>query len=144
MISNTNEPKVIQHDSFTDDLVVKSLGTKWELYRAFNFYYLDGDKKTDVSVPVGFITDFASTPVWLYSFFPPIGLYNKAATLHDYLYNIECPVAITRREADLFFLQAMEVLKVPKLQRILMYLAVRLGGASRFRKPSKLTNPVSI
>jgi len=80
-------------------------------------------------VPEGFNTDFASTPKLLYPIFPPIGIYNKAAMVHDYLYT---SAILPRKEADLFFLQAMEVLQVPNWKRKLMFWAVRCFGAKKF------------
>ena len=40
----------------------------------------------NVTVPIHFKTDFASTPRFLWAFFPPYGKYTEAAVLHDYLY----------------------------------------------------------
>ncbi len=119
-------------DKFTSSLLVESYGddNRWILKRAFNFYYLDkSGNRTDLIVPEGFITDFASTPQILFSIFPPIGLYNKAAMVHDFLYSNKI---IDRKKADLFFLQAMEVLKVPAWKRRLMFWAVRIFGAGKF------------
>ncbi len=127
---------------FTEELLVESTGDKWVLKRAFTFYYdlVSGDGnviRTTIMVPEGFVTDFASTPKSLYPIFPPIGIYNKAAMVHDFLYSKECPVVIERAQADLFFLQAMAVLKVPKWKRKLMYFAVKLFGKSHFRSVTK-------
>ena len=119
---------------FTDELLVESLGDTWVLKRAFHFYYLDEvGGQTDVVIPEGFITDFASTPKLLYPIFPPIGIYNKAAMVHDFLYTRGCPVIISRQDADKYFLQAMAVLTVVKWKRKLMFYAVRLFGKSYFR-----------
>jgi hypothetical protein len=119
---------------FTEELLVESTGEKWVLKRAFKFYYADnaGNPLKEIIIPEGFETDFASTPKLLYPWFPPIGIYNKAAMVHDFLYSESTP--ITRREADKFFLQAMGVLNVPKWKRKLMYFAVRLFGASHYAK----------
>ncbi len=119
-------------EKFTDSLLVESFGDdgKWLLKRGFSFYYLDKTgKRIDLIIPEGFVTDFASTPTLLYSIFPPIGIYNKAAIVHDYLYTA---AILTRKESDLFFLQAMEVLEVPRWKRRLMFAAVRIFGAKRF------------
>lgn len=121
---------------FTEEILVESTGDKWILKRAFRFYYADkeGIPLVEITIPENFITDFASTPKLLYPWFPPIGIYNKAAMVHDFLYSENC-TTITRNEADKFFLQAMEVLKVPKWKRKLMYFAVRLFGKSHFKMP---------
>lgn len=123
--------------SFHTELIVESLGNKWKLRAPFDFYYENDFIKIEVAVPENFITDFASTPRILWTIFPPIGIYNKAVLLHDYLYDISCPLKITRLQADLFMLQAMEVLEVKPIVRWLMFLGVRLGGASSFRKPGE-------
>lgn len=127
---------------FTEELLVESFGNRWVLRRAFKFYYLYEcdpfscclDHRIEVVVPEGFETDFASTPRLLYPIFPPIGIYNKAAMVHDYLYSKECLLEISRLQADRFFLQAMEVLKVAKWKRCVMFLAVRIFGKFYFRR----------
>ena len=124
----------VEVDSFTDELLVESLGKLWRLARPYNFYYEINSVRIHVVVPKGFLTDFASTPKILYPIFPPVGIYNKATMLHDYLYDITCTLNITRKQADQFLLQALEVLGVSFLKRWLMYLGIRLGGASHFRE----------
>jgi len=121
--------------NFKDELLVESIGKKWVLKRSFSFYYLDPKKKLltkNVIIPEGFITDFASTPRLLYSIFPPIGIYNKATIIHDFLYS-SLSTNLTRKESDKFFLQSMEVLKVKKWKRNLMYLSVRIFGKKKFK-----------
>jgi len=125
---------------FTEELLVESVGNSWILKRAFRFYYADkfGNILREIIIPEGFLTDFASTPSILYPIFPPIGIYNKAAMVHDYLYSKDRPEFIKRKDADLFFLQAMEVLKVPKWKRGSMFLAVRIFGRSSFNAIKKV------
>ena len=75
-------------NNFTDDLIVKSVSaSKWQLMDPFFYYFDESDKTKGVTVPVGFITDFASTPRIIWSIIPPTGRYTKAAALHDYLYS---------------------------------------------------------
>jgi hypothetical protein len=120
---------------FTQELIVQSQGRKWILKKSFDFYYINkfGKKLNKVTIPKGFITDFASTPRVLYSIFPPIGIYNKATLVHDYLYSKKCELDVSRFNADLYFLQAMEVLGVKKWKRIIMFATVRLFGKSYFK-----------
>lgn len=119
---------------FTNEIKVRSIGNKWELFEGFTFYFESKGKKESILIPKGFVTDFASTPRILYPFFPPIGKYNKAALVHDFLYSSKSDkYNISRKKADQFFLQAMEVLGVSK-KRYLMYLAVRLFGKLSFKK----------
>src|SRR5262249_56554985 len=57
-----------------------------------------------VVVPAGFVTDFASTPRALWSVIPPIGRYQLAAVVHDFLYWDQ---ACVREQADAIFRVAM-------------------------------------
>lgn len=42
--------------------------------------------KTTLTVPIGFVTDFASIPQPLWNVLPPVGGYDEAAVVHDYLF----------------------------------------------------------
>lgn len=124
--------------SFTDELWVSPLpdGRHWKLVRAFNYYFMDDIPESTIKIPVGFITDFASSPFFTWSFIPPWGRYGKAAILHDYLYQHSGYLLIsdtgwlpvTRKEADDIFLEAMTVLNVARWRRFLMYWGVRAFG----------------
>lgn len=78
-----------------------------------------------VVVPAGFQTDFASVPRFFWRVFPPIGDWNRAATLHDYLYE---KTRVSKLLADTFFYEALRSDRVGRLTRLLMYLAVRIFG----------------
>ena len=88
-----------------------------------------------VTVPAGFITDFASIPRIFWPLVPPLGRYNRATVLHDWLYRqAQMPTAqggwraVDRVEADRLLREAMVEGGVPWLTRWLIYLGVRLGG----------------
>lgn len=84
----------------------------------------EGDQQT-FTVPVGFVTDFASVPrifVWLV---PAYGAYTKAAILHDHLCR-DAPVR--RRDADGIFRRCLREAEVPFIRRWLMWAAVRAGA----------------
>lgn len=122
--------------SFHENILVESYGDdgkQWILRRTFKFYYKTSLCKVYIRVPIGFITDFATIPRSLYSIFPPIGRYNKAAMMHDYLYDASCHLKISRKDCDLFFLQSMEILGVKKWVRYALFLAVRLFGKKHFK-----------
>lgn len=103
-----------------------------------------------ITVPVDFHTDFASIPRPFRNIFTSTGGYGKAAVVHDYLYGegfiaellvdeetgdvYEHHYHPTRAEADRIFLEAMMVLGVGWWTRTTVYLAVRAGGWSSFRK----------
>lgn len=122
--------------SFTTELKVKPLpdGRKWELLEEFSYYLGDLDSGMYITVPRGFVTDFASVPRIFWIILPPWGKYGKAAVLHDYLYQ---QGKFIRLLCDSIFFEAMTVLGVPRWQKWLIYLGVRLGGwipYSRYKK----------
>ncbi|ECG2028692.1 DUF1353 domain-containing protein [Salmonella enterica subsp. enterica] len=96
----------------------------WRVYEPFEFYLSD-DISDIISVPAGFITDFATIPRIFWTFMPPDGKYSKTAIIHNWIYD---NALRTKKEADLIFLDRMTVLGVPKWKRIVMYLEVRWFG----------------
>lgn len=85
-----------------------------------------------ITVPRGFITDYASVPRGLWNIFPPQGKYSAGAVVHDYLYR---RTLLDRGFCDRVLLEAMELLGVSWLARHTIYRAVRLfGGAARHRE----------
>lgn len=96
-------------------------------------------KYDTLTVPAGFVFDFASIPRFATWLVPKLGKYNKAACVHDYLYitqpesakpllpNASCR-KLTRKDADGIFLRIMEEEGVELWRRYIMYFAVRLGG----------------
>lgn len=83
-----------------------------------------------VVVPEGYETDFASVPRLPFAYLVAGGRAPKSATLHDFLYSIRAG----REYADDVFLAAMKAEGVGPIIRRLMYLAVRLGGGSRYEE----------
>lgn len=78
-----------------------------------------------VTVPTGFVTDFASIPRIFWSALRPDGEYAYAAVVHDYLYWTQTR---SQEEADHILKMAMEDFKVGTLTMDLIYGAVRLVG----------------
>src|SRR5262245_14892327 len=91
-------------------------GTNYKLLSPFQY---DASGFT-VSVPAGFVTDFASIPRPLWWLLPPTGKYGKAAVVHDYMYRTHD--AYSKEIADATFLEAMGALGVNWLVRYTMYL----------------------
>ena len=58
----------------------------WYLSRGINWSPGPGQQLPSVSVPAGFVTDFASIPRGLWTALPRDGDYVWAAVVHDYLY----------------------------------------------------------
>lgn len=138
--------------SFTDDLEVEILDARREgrvtarLLAGFAYHVGELGSGEVISVPAGFITDFASVPWGLWNLEPPLGDAGKAAVVHDFLYatagtgvwngrrQITRAKPYSRAEADAIFREAMKVLSVPAWKRALLWAAVRLGGAGGWGK----------
>lgn len=91
-----------------------------------------------ILVPAGFKTDLASIPRGLWNVLPKSGPYDKAAVIHDYLYQTGGrelvlpgkPVGqcIDRGDADGVLKEAMEVCGVGGFRRFTIWSGVRIGG----------------
>jgi hypothetical protein len=83
-----------------------------------------------VTVPRGFVTDFASVPRVFWSLMPPIGRYGYAALFHDFVYWQQ---VISRTSADRLLFDTMKELQVPRLTSTIIYGAVRVFGFMAWR-----------
>ena len=103
---------------------------EWVLMRDLN--YRIGDSALVITVPKGFVTDFASIPEVFWSAdLSPNGRYSKAAIVHDYLYWTQ---GCTREQADNILDIAMKESNVSFVTRSGVYGGVRLGGGSAWQK----------
>jgi len=117
--------------SFTTPADLRMLGNEqWELLSAFEFHVGQYPSDDVITVPVGFVTDLASTPRILWSVLPPFGEYAKASIVHDYLYQ---QAIGSKRYADDVFMEAMTVLGVAKWRRAVMYWGVRWFGKGNYK-----------
>jgi hypothetical protein len=105
-------------------------GKRWELLTAFVYHVGQYPSAHVITVPAGFVTDLASVPRFLWVVFPPHGRYAKAAIVHDWLYSHG---NVSRKQADLIFLEGMLVLGVPHWKARVLYFAVRLFGGAHFK-----------
>lgn len=112
---------------FTEILTVSPLadGRTWVTRKEFGYDVGAEGSGNSVEVPIGFMTDFASVPIIIWSFLPPWGKYGNAAVIHDYLYWEQNR---TREESDKIFREAMVVLSVSNLTSSIMYYAVKWFG----------------
>ena len=78
-----------------------------------------------VTVPAGFVTDFASIPRIVWPLLPKWGKYGLASVVHDYLYAVGRGL---RSDADAALLEAMEDLHESSWRYSLVYRGVRLVG----------------
>ena len=114
-------------------------GKTWMVDEPF-LYQVNEDEI--VSIPVGFLTDFASIPRGLWNIFPPTGKYAPAAVVHDWLYqkrtvvNVETSESrfVKRGEADHILRQAMEPLGVGRAARWTIYMGIRPSGWVAWRR----------
>jgi hypothetical protein len=112
---------------FTSILLVSPLadGKTWLLMQEFGYDVGAEGSQDQITVPMGFETDFASVPRPFWAILPQWGKYGNAAVIHDWQYWEQ---GRPRPEADGIFLEGMEVLGVSTLVREVMYWAVRLFG----------------
>lgn len=97
--------------------------THWRLLEAFTF---DSEvAKLRITVPAGFVTDFASVPRVPFAFLLTGDTAHMAAVIHDFLYTIK---VLPRETADAVFYEAMRSTGVPLWRAWTMWLGVRLGG----------------
>lgn len=82
-----------------------------------------------IRVPNGFVTDFASVPRLPLAYLLTGDTAHKAAVIHDYLYRSK---KISRKNADLVFLEAMKETGIPMWRRYSMFLAVRTFGWTQY------------
>ena len=88
--------------------------------------YRIGISNASMTVPIGFVTDFASIPQALQSIIRQNGLYILPAVVHDYLYWKQ---TCTREQADQIFMLGMIENKVADVHRFPIHAAVRAAGS---------------
>jgi hypothetical protein len=88
--------------------------------------YQIGKSRDSITVPAGFVTEFASIPRSLWSALSPVGEHERAAIVHDYLYWFQ---PCEREETDNLLMIAMREAGVSDLQRGAVYAGVRVGSA---------------
>jgi hypothetical protein len=87
--------------------------------------YIDPKTSGIITVPSGFITDFATVPRIFRWYITGHGKTRRPAVLHDYLYRNK---AGTRKQADQLFRDALREEGMSKIRSTVLYLAVRLFG----------------
>jgi hypothetical protein len=111
----------------------------------FNWYTVREDCEVSfigVTIPQGFVSDFATVPRFLWSILPPHGLAQAPSVLHDYFY-VEHPYEglmgekAERYFADDLFYRMLLAQKVSKWQAKAMYWAVRIFGKNRYQNHGK-------
>lgn len=115
--------------AFLDKLELEYIdGRQWRVTQPFRYQTEAG--KT-ITVPMGFVTDFASIPRGLWNVMPPTSTCGEAAVVHDFAYTQQC---CTRAEADAILYEAMGVIHATRWTRWTVYAGVRLGGWGIWRR----------
>lgn len=99
--------------------------------------YEVGTSGTYITIPAGFVTDYASIPGPLWSIASPHSDYSEAATIHDYLYWTQ---SCSRLQADNIFLIAMKEDGVSDFKRWAVYRAVRGAGQRSWDENTQAVN----
>lgn len=89
--------------------------------------YSIGNSDIVLTVPAGFVTDYASIPRGFWAIASPQDNYSEAAIVHDYLYWTQ---SCTRSQADNIFLIAMKEASVNPIRRWFIHKAVQNAGQS--------------
>ncbi|MGY8632556.1 DUF1353 domain-containing protein [Bradyrhizobium sp. 14AA] len=88
-----------------------------------------------VTVPVGFVTDFASIPRAFWSLLRPDGIYAYAAVIHDWLYWEQDR---SKDTSDMTLKFAMQDFKIDAATINTIYAGVRAGGGSAWAGNKRL------
>lgn len=112
---------------------------KWRLNSDLVFY--SAKFSLLITVPKGFVTDFASVPRVPIVFTLTGDTAHRAATIHDFLYSVKGKIGgsrkiiLSRKECDAIFYEAMRTFSAdnmgddePEWRRIIMWLSVRIWG----------------
>lgn len=107
--------------------LINNEGKKWKVLQDLEYNY----NGISITVPEGFITNFASVPR-IPIIFELVGdRGHSAAVVHDYLYST---AILSRKDCDKVLLQALRRTEVGKPRSILMYLGVRAFGWMFYKK----------
>lgn len=98
-----------------------------QLYRLLSEFRYQSDIAGLIVVPAGYVTDLASIPQIMLSLFGEIA--QEPAVPHDFAYSTGC---VPRAVADAMLREACLLTGVPVWKAQLIYLGVRVGGASHW------------
>lgn len=102
---------------------------RWRLVAPL-VYYTDV-LACEITVPAGFVTDFASVPRIPIVYELAGDTSSEASVIHDYAYTKHFCL---RAQADAVFYEASAITGVPLWRRFIMWLGVRLFGWSHWGK----------
>jgi hypothetical protein len=104
-----------------------------QLYQLCSAFVYQSDVADDsFIVPKGFVTDLASIPRLPFCYLLLNGIADGPGVIHDYLYSNDT-IAISRDLADSVLKEACLLIGVSWWKAQMIYLGVRVGGASHFK-----------
>lgn len=117
----------------------------YELLSEFVVFINTPSKTVVVTVPAGFITDYASVPRIPFAYLLFGGLGNYAAVLHDGLYSdstkvtivdydTKLPYPVTRAWSDDVFFHGLQSRGIESWKSYCMYAGVRLKGGRYYKR----------
>ncbi len=120
--------KLVKHEEASEAFGCDLFYTDADMH----FLTRHGDIDAFIFVPRGYLTDGATVPKVLQTFFPVWDTYYQAAVFHDYLceyltiYKREdmSPIKLTRTEVDMYFNELMKYLNTNPVKRKLVYSGV--------------------
>lgn len=125
--------------AFLDPLDVQEItdseDSTWEVLTAFRY---QSDLVGLITVPLGFVTDFASVPRIPFVFEAVGDDANKPAVVHDYLYY---SALFPKPTADKVLLEAMAAIGMSGWRRYVIYWGVVLGGFVAWNNHRKNGDP---
>jgi len=111
------------------ECIEDSANPKWRLLSPL--IYVSNLADQMIVVPIGFITDFASTPRVPFFFAIAGNIATKASTIHDYLYTSQL---FDREKSDNIFLEACDTSGVAQWRSRMMWLAIRMFGSNFWKE----------
>lgn len=111
----------------------------WIVDRDYRIEYTRGGVTTQLVVPKGTATNFASVPWFARIIVPVSGKHTEASVVHDFCY---AGKVLPRFESDWLFLTGMRTAGVRPWRRWTAYTAVRFGGAGAYRRASLVKGAV--
>ena len=106
--------------------------------------YVSDALASTITVPAGFITDYASVPRLPLVFLVTGDKAHEAAVIHDWLYTTHAHEGreVSRELADRVFREAVAVAEESATLAGLMYAGVRLGGAGAWDAAGPAQSPM--
>lgn len=115
-----------------NNLKAEDIG-RWE-HKTLEDLTLIDDVQGEITVPAGFVTNYASLDslrnIFLFPLYALVAGYgNKSATVHDMLYT---EAKLSRKECDQVFYRGLRAEGIARWRASIFYAGVRVGGAGHY------------